>query len=175
MKSKSSLSKSVLITFLVIGFCFGATQSALAYTTVYLDLIDPYVYVDADTNGIAAIQFDILDPVVADASNFSASLPDGWINFSDGKLISAFDGGGTASLPNGLVGNFDIDVLLGGWELTLQDGLVLTMGDNFPIDYTVLYDGTDYTITNAVPIPSALLLLGGGLLGLLGIRRKVKN
>jgi hypothetical protein len=173
MKSKLLLRKVALISLIVVGFCFGAAQSALAYTTVYLEMVDPYSYVDTDTNGIAAIQFDILGPVSADSSNFTPNLPDGWFDFSSGTLVSAFDGGGTASLPNGVLGTFDMDVELGGWELTLQDGNVLAMGDNFPIEYTVLFDGTDYTITNAVPIPSALLLLGTGIAGLVGIRRKI--
>ncbi len=175
MKSKMLLRKAVLISLLVVGFCFGAAQGALAYTTVYLDMVDPYAYVDTDTNGIAGIQFDILGLDDTDDPGFTPNLPAGWFDHSSERRVSAFDSVGSASLPNGVLGTFDIDVELGGWELTLQDGSILTMGDNFPIEYTVLFDGTDYTITNAVPIPSALLLLGSGIAGLVGIRRKMST
>lgn len=171
MKSRQFLRKTGLVLLLVVGICFGATQNSLAATTVYLDMADPYL------DMIASIQFEIFEPSDADFSDFTDEFPTEWYNFSEERMISAFDGSGEASLANGVIGTFDIDVVLGGWELSLQNGDVLTMGANYPFEYDVVLDGTDYIITNMdpVPVPSTLLLLGGGIIGVLGLRRKVSS
>ena len=51
-------------------------------------------------------------------------------------------------------------------EVDLYDGVQLIDPDSF-VQVTLTYD--------AVPIPSAILLLGGGLLGMLGIRRRFNH
>jgi hypothetical protein len=162
--------KMILISLMVILISVSLSQSTFASTCVYLDFDSPY----SIDNGIGGIQFSILGPDTATADNFSANFPDSWFDFSTGLTISAFDSDvdGNYSLSNGEIGYFDVDVTLGNWELTLQDGTVLTT-----IDYTVLVSGSDYILTDtpaAVPIPSAIILLGGGLFGMLGIRRKIK-
>jgi len=53
---------------------------------------------------------------------------------------------------------------------------LVTRVDMIKIPDLAGFGSGDNTLTfNAVPIPSALLLFGGGLLGLLGIRRKLKE
>lgn len=71
-------------------------------------------------------------------------------------------------MPNGMIAAFDLDVILGNFELGDQKGNVI------PADlYSILKDGSDYIISNnVVPIPSALILLGCGLAGMVGIRRR---
>jgi hypothetical protein len=167
MKTNKLLGKCGLVILGVIGICFGTTLNSQAYTTVYLDMADPYL------DAIAAIQFDIVDPADADISNVTLNLPEGWIDFSADKLISAFDGTGDASLPNGVIGTFDIDVQLAGWELTLQDGFIIPMGDDFPLEYQAIADGADYTITNVVPVPPGIILLASGIAAIAGLRRRV--
>jgi hypothetical protein len=55
------------------------------------------------------------------------------------------------------------------WAFTYQD--LLEAGSGYPTDiYDVSFGGLQ--ISQQVPIPSAVLLLGSGLLGLFGIRRR---
>lgn len=162
MKGKRRFRTVAFITLLAMGLCFGSVQTLLAYTTVYLDLADPL------ENSVASLEFEILGPDTIDVSDVSLFLPSGWINFSVNRVVSAFDGTGEAALPNGMIAAFDLDVILGNFELGDQKGNVI------PADlYSILKDGSDYIISNnVVPIPSALILLGCGLAGMVGIRRR---
>lgn len=158
---KRNVSLSIKFAFVVFGLCLCLTSPVLAATTVYYDNL-------GELDGlIGGVEFFILSPNETDISNFDATIPNGWLNMSSGNKFSAFDMGGNSGLTGeGILGSFNIDVILGDWELGSQAGEVI------PAElYNIVQSGTDYTITRA-PIPSALLLLGGGLVGLLGIRRK---
>lgn len=164
MKIKKKSVGYVFAILLSIGFCVSTLPSAtFASTSVYFDAQGPLIDL------VGSLQFDILDPITADVSHFTPNFPTGWINFSGGKLVSAFDGIGTASLQSGVIGTFDIDVILGNFELGDQSGNVIANDL-----YNIIVSGSDYKISD-VPIPSALLLLGSGLVGLLGFRRKIKS
>jgi hypothetical protein len=117
---------------------------------------------------IAAIQFDIISPSDADVSDFNPNFPSGWFDFSTRDTVNAFDSTGTNSFPgNTNVGTFDIDVILDNWVLGNQTAQTLTEG----VDYQVTLASGQYSIT-AIPIPSTILLLGGGLAALVGLRRR---
>jgi hypothetical protein len=161
-KKKSGIFAVMVILF-TLSFCFIIAPNSQAATTVYFE--------GEGLPGIAAFQFDILSPIDLDASlSFDATLPGDWLNMtsSGSNTFNSFSLG--SDLPTGPVGSFDIDVELGNWVLGDQNSVKLIEDT----DYIVGLNGSDYTV-KAVPIPSALLLLGGGLLGLLGIRRRVKN
>ncbi len=160
MKNKKTIRVAIFVALISIGFCLCIAPTSFAYTTVYFDVNDSL------SDLVGSIQFDILEPASTDVSSFTASFPNGWFNFSSGNTVSAFDGIGTAPLQNGVVGTFDIDVILGNFELGDQSGNVIS--EHL---YNIIANGSDYTISN-VPLPSALLLLGGGLVGMIGIRRK---
>ena len=160
------------IILMSIFLSVGIAQNTFASTYIYLDFDSTSI----DDIGIAAIEFSILGSDTVTADNFTANFPDGWLDNSEGSLISAFDFDGGNSLSNGEIGFFDIDVTLGDWELTLQNGDILTT-----LEYEVLASGSNYILADAgsgssspVPIPSAIFLFGGGLFGMLGIRRKIK-
>jgi hypothetical protein len=56
---------------------------------------------------------------------------------------------------------------LGNWALGNQSAEDLTLGQ----DYSVRIDGSNYTLA-PIPIPSAIVLLGSGLLGLVVVKRR---
>lgn len=151
----------VAIIFLITGVIFSLSQPSYSATVVSLEAIGPL-------SNVAAIQWNILAPVGADVSNFTANFPAGWLDFSAGDTINAFDATGSTSLPTGTVGTFDIDVLLGNWVLGNQSAVTLIEG----VDYIVQLDGTNYNIA-AVPIPSTIVLLGGALIALAAARRRL--
>ena len=69
---------------------------------------------------------------------------------------------------SGEVGRFNIDgVMLGNWVIGDQSANKLIEG----VDFRVAFAGDTYTI-QPVPIPSAILLLGGGLVSLIAVRRR---
>jgi hypothetical protein len=75
------------------------------------------------------------------------------------------------NLQNGTLFSFDYNGVING----LTDIVQFDPGDGSnlfpnPIDLKS-FDGSGVTF-NQVPIPSAILLLGGGLIGLVGLRRR---
>lgn len=162
MKNRNSLGALIVATLLAAGFFLGLAQTSFA-TTVYFDATGPLF------EDVGSIQFDILGPVNAALSNFTANLQDGWIDFSTGNTVSLFDGTGSSSLQNGIIGTFDIDAMIGNFEFAHQSGDVIPQDQ-----YNIIADGNDYRVSN-VPLPSALLLLGSGVAGLIGFRRRIRS
>lgn len=159
MKTKWFLGKVFVGALLVIGCCIGLTTTSSA-AIVYFDATGPLF------EDVGSIQFDVLGPAGADASNFSSNLPSEWYDFSVGTTVSLFDSTGSSSLQNGVIGTFDIDVILGNFELAHQSAEVIPQDQ-----YNIILDGNDYRISN-VPLPSALILLCSGLMGLIGFRSR---
>jgi len=132
------------IAFISLSWCILFVQTLYAETIVN--------FVDGGLD-VAAFQFDILAPSAdfLDATDFNASWPDGWNDFSIGDIINAFDGTGSASLPTGQVGYFDDDgVVLGNWVVGNQEAEALIEG----VDYFVSRVGNTYTISASTPLPT---------------------
>jgi hypothetical protein len=134
---------------------------------------------------VFGFQFDVADDRAGDFDpSFTSSggaIPDGgnadWTGlFSTDAQVIWFEGAmglDATPLTTGQLGMFDPAVSLSNFILSDPTGDSSAFVENQ--NYWVLYDGASdiYTITGTnVPIPSAIFLLGGGLLGLIGIRRK---
>ena len=146
------------IVFLSLLLCFLFVQPAYSATIVY--------FVDGGLD-VASFDFDVLD-IDYHVVDFNGTWPAEWLELSGLDTVSAFDTSSTNSMPTGQVGYFDADdVWLGNWVIGNQDAVVLTEG----VDYTVSFVGDTYTVA-AIPIPGAVWLLGSGLIGLVGIRRR---
>jgi hypothetical protein len=133
--------------------------------------------------------FDVDDSFALSTSTFGDAIPSaisyGWSgDFTAGTntlTISNADydaliGSSPNPLNNGQLFNIDYTGLITGlskayfFDMTGLDENVFTVEITNP---NWLADGNlQFDATNAVPIPSALLLLGSGLLGLVGLRRK---
>jgi len=163
--AKKSIFRTFVL-FLSLGLFTLFTQPLNAATTVVFDDGGDPVLSD-----VAAFQFDILSPAET-VADFTANWPAGWLDLSTGKTPNAFDASGAASLPSGLVGSFDADgVVLGNWVIGNQLAEALEEG----LDYMVYFEAatSTYTVKSAIPIPGAIYLLSAGLVGLIGIRRRL--
>lgn len=124
------------------------------------DILYPWTFVDSNPipdNGILTIDAynsDILD------ENVTVVPPFG--QFSDGQYNEN-------NLINGVVFSFEYT-----GDISF-DSFVLGNSNGDPVTYAALLSASEtldgLTIT-AVPLPSALLIFGSGLVGLIGIRRK---
>jgi hypothetical protein len=126
-----------------------------------------------DTTGLAN-DFD------ATFTSSGGAIPDGgnsnWLDFSGGSTVTWFEGAsGTDAMPlvTGQLGLVDPAATLSDFILSDAIGSSATFVENQ--NYWVFYDGPNdtWTITGTnVPIPSTILLLGGGLVALVGLRRR---
>ena len=103
------------------------------------------------------------------------ALPDSWLDVSTATRVVYFElfTPGSA-LQTGQIGAFDVDTTLNNFVLSDADG----NPDTFVLDenFFVTFDqkNNTYLITGTpVPIPSTLLLIGGGLVGVIGLKRKL--
>jgi len=155
---------SMIVVFLTISVFFLAAQPSNAATIVSIQATGPL------SNVVGGFQFDILGPAGTLSSNFTPSLPSGWVDGNFGLARSQvlyFDGAGTTALSSGPLGSFlNVNAELANFLLFDQSS------NQIPAtNYFVQLVGTDYII-NAVPIPPTIMLLGGGLIGLLALRRR---
>jgi hypothetical protein len=176
-----------LLTLLIVAFIGPATASAFtAYFNVTdkldLDMLDGF---DLFVNGGNPPDFDLTvfyqpGTVDIDGTEVAASVPpDITVPFE----ITSWD---IFKATYGVSGASDLDQpLIAGSVVALTSNSVFEITDiglnsdeaadgKYPLPFIVqrtdIDDGAVYTAT--VPIPSAILLLGGGLIGLIAMRRR---
>jgi hypothetical protein len=155
-----------IVIALSIGLIAVTAQPSFSYTSVYFDTGG--VLMD-----ISGIQFTIVSTGLASTSDFVASLPTGWLNFSSNPNFYGV-GDNSHFLQTGLVGAFTgiaSHIDLNGWKLTDSDFNTLYPNTDFFVLFNSAADS--YTIS-AVPIPAAVWLLGSGVVGLVALKRRKK-
>jgi hypothetical protein len=90
-----------------------------------------------------------------------------------GNIIGGFFNGSAPVIPNGVIASFDVTgVKAGVYALNFSDMTFFNANSEDFAPGTV----TGGTLTvNAVPIPAAVWLLGSGLVGLVGLRRRMRK
>jgi hypothetical protein len=167
LKMKKMSIRSIAIALLALVVCFTAPQPALSSTIVTVNTGGTFI-------NIASFNFSILGPSGTTADdNYTATLPAHWTDMSSGSVISAFSNGTSWSLTSGAIGSFNVDnVVLGGWVFGNQSSVSFVQG----VDFFVSQVGGNYVVSgSAVPIPAAVWLLGSGLVGLIGLRRRMRK
>ena len=159
--------KPILIILLTVGICltFGLTSQAATVISIIAE------GALADVAGFEVIIDGPSGVTIADFTRGDALA--GFSDFSiDPDILSFFSQSAANSIDTGDIGSFSGAVDLIGWELTNQAGDILELGD----DYFVTSLGDNYVIAEyVVPIPSAILLLGGGLISLFAVRRRLRK
>ena len=69
------------------------------------------------------------------------------------------------------------DIIFRDWSIdpARPDWAIDFLHGGTSIDELIAFDGALVTVNNAVPIPGAVWLLGSGLIGLVGLRRKMRG
>lgn len=167
-----------LMVFLVL-LIYGQADASIVEIYAIDDLM-------LDVYGFGA---DISAPTDAITSDFTLSIGSGipspsltslWVTWVASiptlgvQSLDFLDPG--AALGNGLILSIQspFDFELSNFILTDNAGTAYSK-DLFDIITGTNNGNLTYTISNPVPIPSALLLLGSGLVGMIGFRRKIKK
>ena len=183
------------LSLIILGAIFCLPSLAMAWT-----LPGTFVENGTDPNGVNHGQFDKIEIFMMDGSTFNApfiqdaSLPSGWSSsLVDAKYtlvtgsLTSLLGPFTVELPNPSTTSHVLDYLVWRDNTLLYSQRVTWNGTgsggtyngwSYPIlvsdGSTYSYNGTTGTYDRA-PIPASLVLLGTGLLGLIGLRRKSRR
>jgi len=158
---------SFTVILLSMFLCFALPQLAQSSTIVTVNPGGTFI-------NIGSFNFEILGPsgtTVED--NYTSLLDTHWNDFSGGTIVNGMAKTSAYNL-SGNIGTFNVDnVVLGNWVFGNQLAVSFTQG----VDYIVTHVGTNYVVSSAsaVPIPAAVWLLGSGLIGLIGLRRRMKK
>jgi hypothetical protein len=183
------------LSLLILGALFCLPSLAMAWT-----LPGTFIENGTDPNGVNYGQFDKIEIFMVDGSTFdapfiqAASLPSGWSStlvdatytLVTGSLTSLL-GPFTVELPDPSTTTHVLDYLVWRDDTLLYAQRVTWNGTgsggtyngwSYPVldsnGSTYTYDGVTGTYDRA-PLPSTLLLLGTGLLGLVGLRGKSRR
>jgi hypothetical protein len=163
-----------MLTIFLMGFG-GTAQASFTYT---LDIALQAGYSGlTDTNKIGGVAFIVSGGTIPNYSLGSAIPPAlGWILESyGGGYYAVYDDYtiGQPSTFNPIVSNGNIitiisDVALGFSSLDFYNMAGASVGAQY-------FSSAGFQQTAAVPIPAAVWLLGSGLVGLIGLRRRMKK
>ena len=126
----------------------------------------PYIDPPTSLTNITAFSADITGGAWALGTPLNTPRYDGWLwDEGPGTYFGGTDGSNDASAP-----------LINGPVITIISDFALTLSNFVAYDTDTVspVDGPTATL-NAVPIPPTVLLLGAGLVGLVGVRRRVKS
>ena len=153
--------RSIIVVLLTIGLCLSFVPTSNSATVI--NIVAQGALAD-----IAGFEATIISPDSVSTDDFEpGSALVGFTDFSIAPdLLSFISFNISNSIDSGEIGSFQETTVLGEWELTNQAGRILEFGT----EYIVELVGTDYNIF--VPIPSAILLLGCGLISLFAIQRR---
>jgi hypothetical protein len=170
--------KSFITLILVIGLCFSFAVTSHSATIINITA-------EGALADVQAFQVSVQAPNTANVSTWTNSFPAGWLDLTDAnakpKIVSAFSLLTENFLPTGRVGEFSDNVELGGWVLGNSENEDLKEGVNFFVRFNEVQSAglttaaTDYVYDIVVPIPSAIFLLGGGLISLFTVLRRRRS
>ncbi|UCD80383.1 MAG: PEP-CTERM sorting domain-containing protein [Desulfobacterales bacterium] len=169
------MKKTAIFILGVFGICFFALNPAYTATVTVAFDATPGTKLDPGVEGVFGFEF----AVESDDPNWSFTrgsiIPDDWILFSFPSPVQGFTGAGTP-LTTGTLGtlNFNDDL----FSLSLNNFILSDING----DPSGFVEGTDFFISfedttntysiSAVPLPSTIILLAGGLIGLLVLRSR---